>query len=169
MSILFLWRWELAIYSHVCVEQNAWIHFSGNTRPVRYSIGAGLTIVANVAIATGSRFWGLAVLCVRFVLYHMQGCVGVQGKLSERGLYILHMLYRNFIRWKQVNFFILSGNLLLHEGTFHIINCLKSFDLKLFFVYTLKLLRAPFGTCAYNFVLFWKTHDLLQSLLSVAL
>jgi len=33
---------------------------------------AGLTIVANVAIATGPRFWGPAVLCVKFVLYYMQ-------------------------------------------------------------------------------------------------
>jgi len=32
----------------------------------------------------------------------------------------------------------LSGNLLLRESRFHIVNCLKSFDFKVFF-YTLKL------------------------------
>jgi len=34
---------------------------------------------------------------------------------------------------------ILSGNLLLHEDPFRISNCLKSFDLKLRFVYSTKL------------------------------
>jgi len=53
--------------------------------------------------------------------------------------YILHMLYRNFIRSKQAKFFILSGILLLRESQFHTVNCLISFDFKLFFNYTLKL------------------------------
>jgi len=48
-------------------------------------------------------------------------------------------------------------------------NGLNSFDFKLFFVYTLKLLRSPFGTLAHNFALFWKTYELLQGLLNVAL
>jgi len=44
------------------------------------------------------------------------------------------MIYGNFIRCKQVKFFILSGNLLLRESPFHIAKFLKSFDFKLFFV-----------------------------------
>jgi len=43
----------------------------------------------------------------------------------------------------QFYIFILSGNLLLRESTFHIANCLKLFDFTLFFVYTLKLLKGP--------------------------
>jgi len=45
---------------------------------------AGLTIVADVAIATGP-----AVLCVKFVFIICKGgCsnLGAQGKLSEKGL-----------------------------------------------------------------------------------
>ena len=61
----------------------------------------------------------------------------------------------------QFKFFILSGNLLLRESPFQIVNCLKLFDFTLFFVYTLKLLKAPL---AHIFALFWKTYDLLQSL-----
>jgi len=37
---------------------------------------------------------------------------------------------------KQSKFFTLSGNSLLRESPFHITNCLKSFDCKIFFVYT---------------------------------
>jgi len=33
--------------------------------------------------------------------------------ISKTGPYILRVLCRNFIRWKQVKFFILSGKLLL--------------------------------------------------------
>jgi len=62
-----------------------------------------------------------------------------RGKLSEMGPSVLHMLYRNFIGWKQVKFVIFSRNLL-----FTIVNCLKSFDFKLFLVYTLQLLKGPF-------------------------
>jgi len=35
-----------------------------------------------------------------------------------------------------VKYLILSGNLLLRESQFHIVNCLMSFNFKLFFVYT---------------------------------
>jgi len=66
------------------------------------------------------------------------------------GPYILHMPYRNFICWKQVKFFILSGTLLLRETPFHMVNCLKPFDFKLFCVCTLKW-GAAFGTLAHNF------------------
>jgi len=80
---------------------------------------------------------------------------------SKKVPYILHMLRKNFACWKQFKFFILSENLLLRERTFHIVNCLKVFDFTLFFVYTLKLLKGPFGTI---FALFWKTYNLFQSL-----
>ena len=97
----------------------------------------------------GPRAFGVpAVLCVKFFQYYMQGWIlylGVRSKLSEREP-ILHMLFRNFIRWKQVKFFILPGNLLLRENPFHILKCLKSYDFKLFFFYTLKLLWGPYVT-----------------------
>jgi len=48
-------------------------------------------------------------------------------KISKRRPDILHMLYRNFIRWNQGKFFILAGNSLLRESTFYFVNCLKSF------------------------------------------
>ena len=82
-------------------------HNAQGTRPhhgfnllisVEYS--AGLTIVADVAIATGP-----AVLCVKFVFMICKGgysTLGARSKLSERGPYILHMIYRNIIRWKKV-------------------------------------------------------------------
>ena len=62
---------------------------------------------------------------------------------SYRGPYILHMLHKNFTCWKQFKFFILSENLLLRESPFHIVTCLQLSDFTLFFVYTLKLLKAP--------------------------
>jgi len=65
--------------------------------------------------------------------------LGARGKLSDRRPHILHVLYKNFIRWKQVKFFNMSGNLLLRESPFYIVNCLKSFDFKYLFVYTLKV------------------------------
>jgi len=54
-----------------------------------------------------------------------------------------------FLRCKQVELFILSKSLLLRESQFNVVNWLKSFDLKLFFVYT--LLRGPF----------WHLHTIL--------
>jgi len=50
---------------------------------------AGLTIVANVAIAMGP-----AVLCVKFVLYYMQGHIAefrCPRQALRKGSYILHM------------------------------------------------------------------------------
>ena len=61
------------------------------------------------------------------------------------------MLHRNFFHLKQVKFFILHGNLLLHQSPFHMVNCWKSFDYNLFFAYTLKLLRIPIWHFAHNF------------------
>jgi len=50
------------------------------------------------------------------------------------------------------------------EGNqFHIVHCLKSFDLILFFVYTLKLLMGPlWQICPYIFFLYGKTYDFLE-------
>ena len=84
-------------------------------------------------------FGGPAVLCVKFGLYYMQGYLlefRCPRQTLRKGPYILHTLYRSFIRWKQVQIFILFGNLLLRESTFCVVNCLKSIDFKLFFVYT---------------------------------
>jgi len=50
---------------------------------------------------------------------------------SKNDPYILHMLHKNFTFWKQLKFFILSGNLLLRESPFHVVNCLKLFDFTL--------------------------------------
>jgi len=57
----------------------------------------------------------------------------------------------------------LSGNLLLRESQFHIVNCLKSFDFKLFYVYT--VVEGPFLARLHTrFALFCQTYGLLQSL-----
>jgi len=71
----------------------------------------GLTTVANVAIATGP-----AVFCVKCMVYYMQGWISEfrsPRRTLIKGTYILQIQYRNFILWKKVTFFILSGNLLL--------------------------------------------------------
>jgi len=70
---------------------------------------------------------------------------------------------------KQAKIFILSGNLILCESSFHIVKCLKSLDFKLFFVYTFHLLKPPFGIFAHNLCFILKMHDFLQSLLNVSL
>jgi len=49
--------------------------------------------------------------------------------------------------------FSLSENLLLHENPFHIVNCLKFFEFTLFFVYTLKLFKAPLWHIFFCFIL----------------
>ena len=74
---------------------------------------------------------------------------------SKKGPYILYMLHKNFNGWKQFKFFILSGNLLLRESPFHIINCLKLFDFTLFFAYTLKLVK---GSLRRMFLLYFEKH-----------
>jgi len=87
-------------------------------------------MIANVAIATGHEF-----LYVKFVFYCMQyQNLVAWSKLLKRMSHISFMLCRNVICWKQIAFFIFSGNYLLREGLFHIANSLKSFDFKLFFV-----------------------------------
>jgi len=62
----------------------------------------------------------------------------------RNGLYILHILYKKLYSLKSSLIFILFGKLLMREGPFHIVNCVKSFDFKLFLVYILDLLAAPF-------------------------
>ena len=62
---------------------------------------------------------------------------------SKKRPYILHMLHKNFTRWKQFKFFILSANLLLRENPLHIVNCLKLVDFTFFCVYTSMLLKDP--------------------------
>ena len=74
---------------------------------------------------------------------------------SKKGPCILHMLHKNFTCWKQFTFFILSGNLLLRESLFHVINCWKLFNFTLFFVYTLKLLKGPLW---HIFLLYFEKH-----------
>ena len=82
---------------------------------------------------------------------------------KKRRRYILHILYKNFIRWKQVKFFILSGNLLLRESQFHIVHCLKSLDFELLFVYALG--GSPFDICALNFCFILKNIWLASELI----
>jgi len=81
-------------------------------------------------------------------LYHMQ-----QGwilyfrcprQTLRKGPYIFCICYTKNDSLKASLILILSGNLILHEGPFRIVNCLKSIDFKLFFVYTLNLLKVPF-------------------------
>ena len=115
-----------------------------------------------------SNCYGPAVLCVKFVLYYTQGWIfelGARGKLPG-GCPIFYTCYTETFRWKQVKFFILSGNLLLRESTFQIVNFLKSFHFKFFFVYTLNLLRDPFWQISHNFCFIvtniWLASDLIE-------
>jgi len=62
-----------------------------------------------------------------------------------------------------------SANLVLRESPFLIVNCLKSFDFKLFFVYTLNVLKGLFWHVCILFLLYFDKHDLHQSLLNVLL
>jgi len=125
---------------------------------------AGLTIVENIAIATGPAFRGpCGPLCaiVQFVLQYMQGWTlelrCPRKTLEKEALYFIHAI-QSFIRWNQGKFFILSGNLLLRESTFCTVNCLKSFSFKMFFVYTLKLLRGPFRHICTKILLYFDKH-----------
>jgi len=107
---------------------------------------AGPTIVSNIATATG-----LALLCVKFIFYYMQVRIlefRCSRQTFRKEACILHMLYRNFLRWKNLTFFLLPENLLLRGSPFHIANCFKSFDFK-FFLYT--CWGAPFETFARDF------------------
>jgi len=123
-------------------------------------LSAGLTIVAN---ATGPAILGTGRSFVLNLFFVICTCGYLNlSKLSERRPYILHMLYKNFVHWKQIKFFILSGNSLLRESQFHIANCLKSFDFKLFFVYT--VVEGPFFARWHTlFALFCQTYGLLQN------
>jgi len=101
--------------------------------------------------------WVRNKISLLLLLLYMQGWIfefRCSRQTLRKGAYILHIIYRNVIRWKKVKLFILSGNLLLRESIVCTVNCLKSSDFKLFVAYTLKLLR---GTFAHSFALFWQT------------
>jgi len=99
---------------------------------------------------------------VPWLLYLLKLC-------QRRSPYILNLLYRNFVSWKQGKFFVLSGNLPQRESPLYTVNCFKSFDCKLFFAYALQLLRGSLTHLHIAFSLSWKTYGMLQSLLYVAL
>jgi len=63
--------------------------------------------------------------------------VFVQVISKKEPLYFALALQKLYSR-KSVKFVILSGNLLLRENSYHIANCLKSFNFELFFVCQLK-------------------------------
>jgi len=69
---------------------------------------AGLTIAANVAVATGPSLFGAlqSFLCSLFFIAYKGGYIRIQvpEASSEMGIYILHLLYRNFIRRKRFKF-----------------------------------------------------------------
>jgi len=76
--------------------------------------------------------------CVQYVVWKMGPWpLYLFKSYQNRSSYILLWLYRIFICWNEVKFFIFSGNLLLRESPFNLVNCLKSFDFKLCFVYAL--------------------------------
>jgi len=83
-----------------------------------------LRIVANVAIAAGPALVGVPWSLCQNCLYYMYVWIlesRCPRQTLREGAYILHTLHKSFIRWKQVQFFILSCNLLLREGPFHIV------------------------------------------------
>jgi len=82
-------------------------------------------------------------------------CPYICSRYIKKCPYVLHILHKNFTCWKQFKFFILSGNFLLRESPFHIVNCLKVFNFTLFFVYTLKLLKGPIW---HVFLLYFEKH-----------
>jgi len=53
---------------------------------------------------------------------------------------------------------MLSWNLLLRESQFHFVNCLKSFDFKLFFVHALKLMRGYVWHICMKFLFYFDKH-----------
>jgi len=99
---------------------------------------AELTVVANVAIATGPALLGAP---RSFVLNFFICKVWISDFTYPRQTFgkwaLFFMLYRNFIRWEQVEFIILSGNLLLCGSPFDTANYWKSCDFTLSFVYSL--------------------------------
>ena len=91
----------------------------------------------NVVIATSPT-----VLCVRFVLSYMPRWVlefrCPRQTLRNGAIYFKHTKTKILFVESTLNF-----SFVRRKSSFHIANCLKSFDFKLFFVYTLKLLRSP--------------------------
>jgi len=71
---------------------------------------------------------------------------------QKEGLYFTHDIHKHYSL--KVKFFILSGNLLLRESIIYAVNCLKSFDFKLFFVHTTYGKAFFIRKFAHNFALF---------------
>ena len=69
--------------------------------------------------------------------------------LSQKRVPIFCTCYTKNLLLKSRWFFYLSGNLFLLGNNFHLVNCLKSFYFKFFFVYT--SLGGPFSTFEHNF------------------
>jgi len=87
-------------------------------------------------------FGGPAVLCVKY----MQGLVlefRCPKQTLRKGPCILHMLYKTFSQ-KASKIFHFVCECASALRSIHTVNYLKSLDFKLFFVYTLNLLRIPF-------------------------
>ena len=90
--------------------------------------------------------------------------LGVRGKFSGSSPYILHMLYRNFIRWKQVKILIFLG---IRFCVKNYISHGKLFGNIWFQIIVLcrdiKFVEGPFLAHLHIiFALFWQTYDLLQ-------
>jgi len=82
--------------------------------------------------------------------------------ISKQELLYFALALQKLYSLKAIYIFYFSGNLLLRESPFHTVNCLKSFDFKLFFVYAL-VVEGLFGT----FILTKEKLHLHQSLLNV--
>jgi len=63
---------------------------------------------------------------------------------SQKGVLQFTYVIQKHYSLKASSFLILSGDLLLRVGPFHAVDCVKSVDFKMFFVYILNLLRVPF-------------------------
>jgi len=125
-------------------------------RDLRQTLRKGSKSIAKFVIFHVCNMWSLKrTLAPIFV--HVQ---------SKRDPYSLDMLYRNFICWNQVKFFILSGILLLRESLFHIVNCLKYCNLTANCSLSThsSCWGAPFDTFAHNFCFILKNMWLASEL-----
>jgi len=88
-----------------------------------------------------------AVLCVKFVLYYVQEWIlefrYLKQTLRKGTLSFIHFIQK-LCSLIANEIFILPGILRPCESPFRTVNCLKSFDFKLFFVCILKLLKGHF-------------------------
>jgi len=123
---------------------------------------AGLTIVAKVAIATSPAVLrGHTVLCVLTLFPMIKSDIRIsvpEGNVQKEGPIFYTCYAETLFAESKLIFFILSGSLLLRESSLRIVNCLKSFDFKLFFVYTLHLLRGPYWSICTKFLFNFNEH-----------